>query len=134
MLSGGNARRGSGRARPVAAAMALFLLAGVAAAQTGAWLPRGPLGGNVYCLVADPSRPATLYAGTDQGVYKSEDGGASWRASNAGLAIYRVQTIAIDPASTSTMYAGTITPDGVESVGIFKSTDGGATWTDDNLG
>ena len=108
---------------------AIFLLAGTAAGQTGAWLFRGPLGGSVYCLAADPSNPVTLYAGTEHGVYKSVDGGASWQASNTGLEIYRVQTIAIDPVTPTTLFAGTITPDGVESVGIFRSTDAGATWT-----
>ena len=116
------------------AGLAVLAVARIAAGQTETWISRGPLGGSVYCLVADPSRPATLYAGTDQGVYKSDDGGASWKAANAGISLYRVQTIAIDPASPNTLYAGTITPDGVESVGIFKSTDGGATWTDDNIG
>jgi photosystem II stability/assembly factor-like uncharacterized protein len=116
------------------AAIAALLVAGRAAAQSGTWLSRGPKGGTVYCLVADPSRPATLYAGTDFGVYKSDDGGTTWRASNAGLSLYRVQTIAIDPTSTSTLFAGTVTPDGVESVGIFKSTDSGANWTDANEG
>jgi photosystem II stability/assembly factor-like uncharacterized protein len=109
--------------------IAFFLSAGAATGQTGTWLFRGPQGGSVYCLAADPSNPATLYAGTEHGVYKSDDGGASWRASNAGVEIYRVQTIAIDPVTPTTLFAGTITPDGVESVGIFKSTDAGATWT-----
>ena len=105
-----------------------------AAGQTGTWVNRGPDGGTIYCLTADSTRPGTLYAGTDNGVYKSDDGGATWRASNAGLAVYRVQTIAIDPTSSSTLLAGTITPDGVPSVGIFKSTDAGATWTQANIG
>jgi photosystem II stability/assembly factor-like uncharacterized protein len=116
------------------AALGLVFSAAAVRAQGSVWLPRGPVGGNVYCLVPDPTRPATLYAGTDEGVHKSTDGGATWQASNAGIAFYRVQTIAVDPTNPSTLYAGTITPDGVESVGIFKSTDGGATWTDSNIG
>ena len=111
-----------------------FLVASWASGQTGAWAFRGPEGGTIYCLTADPTRPGTLYAGTDSGVYKTEDGGATWRASNTGLEVYRVQTIAVDPTSPSTLVAGTITPDGVQSVGIFKSTDAGATWTQSNVG
>ncbi len=118
----------------MAAAGILAALTRTAAGQTGIWTSGGPLGGNVYCLAADPSRPATLYAGTDQGVYKSDDGGTTWRASNSGISSYRVQTIAVDPAAPTTLYVGTITPAGVESVGIFKSTDSGATWADDNVG
>ena len=127
-------RKPTGWARSLAVPGILLALARPAAGQTGLWTSGGPLGGSVYCLVADPSRPATLYAGTDQGVYKSDDGGTTWRPSNSGLSLYRVQTIAIDPVSPTTLFAGTITPNGVESVGIFKSADGGATWTDDNVG
>jgi len=117
-----------------AAALALLAAANAAAGQSGVWTTRGPVGGNVYCLAQDPSRSSTLYAGTARGVYKTEDGGASWRPSGVGMPAMRVQTIAIDPTAPSTLYAGTITPDGVNSVGIFKSTDGAATWTDINQG
>lgn len=111
-----------------------LLAASFASGEGAGWSTRGPAGGNVYCLVADPTRPATLYAGTDVGVYKSDDGGASWRAATNGIPLNRVQTIAIDPTSPATLYAGTLTPDGVASVGIFKSTDAGASWTAINEG
>src|SRR6185295_3393452 len=118
----------------LAALLGFLAAAPDAAGQSGTWTTRGPVGGSVYCLVPDPSRPATIYAGTAQGVFKSDDGGASWRAANSGMPAERVQTIAIDPTATETLYAGTLTPNGVESVGIFKSTDGGASWTAVNEG
>jgi photosystem II stability/assembly factor-like uncharacterized protein len=102
--------------------------------QDGTWTTHGPFGGSVYCLASDPSNAATLYAGTDRGVYRSDDAGVSWRAANAGLPAFRVETIAIDPASPSTLYAGTLTPNGVQSVGIFKSTDGAESWAAINDG
>ena len=79
---------------------AFGLLAGArsASGQEAAWTTNGPLGGSVYCLVPDPSHPSTLYAGTAEGVFRSDDGGASWRAASAGLPSARVQTIAIDPS------------------------------------
>jgi len=117
-----------------AAALGLLAAARLASGQEGAWTTNGPFGGSVYCLVPDPTHPATLYAGTDRGVYRSDDAGVSWRAANAGLPDFRVQTIAVDPTTPSTLYAGTLTPNGVESVGIFKSTDGGGSWTDINIG
>ena len=41
---------------------------------------------NVQSLAIDPSAPATLYAGTSSGgVYKTENSGATWSASNTGL-------------------------------------------------
>ena len=112
----------------------LAVLPPMAAAQTGAWAGNGPQGGKIYCVAADPARPAILYSGTARGVFKSEDAGASWRAIGQGLPSVRVQTIVIDPAATNVLYAGTITPSGVASVGIFKSTDGGETWNAINDG
>ena len=119
---------------PWVPAMLIFLAAGVSVAQPGPWIARGPSGGSVYCLTPDPATPATLYAGTAHGVYKSLDGGETWTLSSAGLPDERVQTIAIDPTDSQTLYLGTITPNGVQSAGIFKSTDGAATWTPVNVG
>ncbi len=40
----------------------------------------------IAALAIDPSTATTLYAGTfDRGVFKSTDGGGSWRAVNNGL-------------------------------------------------
>src|SRR6185295_12013763 len=124
------------RRPPRAFLAAALILAGGAAlrAQTGAWFVAGPPGGNVRCIVSDPSDPSVLYVGTDEGVSRSEDGGATWAPAGSGLPAERVQTIAIDPAAPQTLYAGTLTPDGVPSVGIFRSRDGGASWTAINAG
>jgi hypothetical protein len=72
---------------------------------------------SIYPLVIDPLTPSTLYAGTDAaGVYKSMDGGDSWTAMNNGLPTYTtdgitytesIYTLAIDPLTPSTLYAGT---------------------------
>jgi photosystem II stability/assembly factor-like uncharacterized protein len=47
--------------------------------------------------------------------------GAEWKAINTGLTNMNIRSLAIDPANSLTVYAGT-------SNGVFKSTDGGATW------
>jgi hypothetical protein len=125
--------------RPAAGGLALsaavvFLSSGAASAQTSVWVTHGPVGGNIHCLVADPSNPSRLYAGTDRGVFRTEDAGASWSFSGAGMPQAQVQTIAIDSTAGGTLYAGTVTPTGVASLGIFKSVDGGATWTAINAG
>ena len=41
--------------------------------------------GDVQALTADPRHPGTLYAGTTVAVYKTVDGGRSWRPFNQGL-------------------------------------------------
>jgi photosystem II stability/assembly factor-like uncharacterized protein len=59
-------------------------------------------------------------------VFKSVDGGASWRAVNAGLrgSLFHlwVRVLAIDPATPTMLYAGT-------ADGAFRSANGGASWT-----
>jgi photosystem II stability/assembly factor-like uncharacterized protein len=74
---------------------------------------------SITALVVDASTGSTLYATTSSGgVFRSSDGGATWRALG-GLAW--VNVVALDPSSASTVYAGA-------STGIFKSTDGGDHW------
>ena len=63
---------------------------------------------NVIALAIDPVTPATLYAGTYVGgVFKSTNGGATWRTADAGLASTTVSALAIDSATPATVYAGT---------------------------
>jgi photosystem II stability/assembly factor-like uncharacterized protein len=99
---------------------------GASWAITSAGLPTN----NVLALAIDPTRPSTLYAGTDVGVFKSTDGGQSWAAANGGLdgaPQIVVSALAIDPASPTTVYAST-------SGGVFKTTNGAASWTSINAG
>ena len=51
-------------------------------------------------------------------IYKSTDGGANWFALNTGLPNIRVDALAIDPSTPTTLYVGT-------DSGVYKSTDGG---------
>jgi photosystem II stability/assembly factor-like uncharacterized protein len=60
-------------------------------------------------------------------VFKSTDGGGHWSAVNTGLTITDVVALAIDPATPTTLYAGTFG-------GVFKSTDGGTNWSAVNTG
>lgn len=63
-----------------------------------------------------------IYAATSHGVFKTTDGGASWTASNTGLAGVSVFSLAIDPKTPTTVYAGTF------GNRVFKSTDAGQHW------
>ena len=92
----------------------------------GRWNPgTGLPNSSVNVVAIDPLNPSTLYAGLGgrstkaRGVFKSTDGGNTWRSS--GLAGWNIQAIAIDPKQSSTVYAGP-----------HKSTDGGATWNQMN--
>lgn len=77
-------------------------------------------------IVLLPGRPDTLYVGTDGfGVFKSVDGGKSFRAVNAGLegpTSLKVFGLAADPTAGRRLYAAS------HSIGLFRSEDGGETW------
>ncbi len=96
-------------------------------------LPNGPVLFGATSVIVDPVTTTTLYAagngvgGGICGVYKSIDGAGSWAAANSGLSGQFVFALAIDPATSSTVYAGTYS-------GVFKSTDGAATWNAVNTG
>ena len=71
--------------------------------------------------------PATGRAALNAWTAIGPRAGASWTAVNSGLIDTDVLALAIDPATPSTLYAGT---DG----GVFKSTNAGASWTAINSG
>src|SRR5258705_372907 len=72
-------------------------------------------------------------AGVDGGVWKTTNGGASWRAVSDALPNIAVGSLAMDPTNRNVIYAGTgeafAGGMGVTGGGIFKTTDAGITWT-----
>jgi photosystem II stability/assembly factor-like uncharacterized protein len=79
----------------------------------------------VRMLRADARSPEIVYAGTDFGLYRSDDGGATWRLLENPMKGSVVWSMGIDPVDPSVMFAGTGTP---STPGIFRSTDGGRSW------
>lgn len=81
----------------------------------------------------DPSNSSTIYVGgNNEGMSKSTDGGRSWTSINIGLPVQLsyIGALAIDPVSTSVLYAGATAVGG----GVYKSSDGGQTWSAINSG
>jgi len=77
----------------------------------------------VAALAIDASGPQTVYAGRD-GLFKTDDGGATWR----NLPITNsVTSIATDPKRPGVVYVGAF--NNLSNGAIRKSTDGGSTWT-----
>jgi photosystem II stability/assembly factor-like uncharacterized protein len=71
-------------------------------------------------MAIDPMNPSILYASDWYGgVYKSVDGGSTWRSASADLIREYVSVLAA--IDSTTLYAGTYS-------GIFKSVDAGSTW------
>ncbi len=97
--------------------------------------------GSIGALAVAPSSPNVIYAGTGEsdirtdlasgnGVYKSTDGGATWK--NVGLANTRqISRVIVDPQNTDVVYVAALghayTPN--PDRGVYKSSDGGTTWT-----
>jgi len=78
----------------------------------------------LHSIAQAESNPDVLIAGTFTGMFRSDDAGDTWKQlpteSTPGL--LHVESLAIDPRTTSTIYAGTwYLP--------YKSVDGGKSWT-----
>jgi len=73
---------------------------------------------------------STLYAGENEAVLKSIDGGLSWETSSR-LPGYYVSALAIDPTNSDVVFITQAVagfPSGPDTDKIFKSTDGGGQW------
>jgi photosystem II stability/assembly factor-like uncharacterized protein len=82
----------------------------------------------VATMLVDPRRSQTLFAGSwtrdpslgaGGGVFRSDDGGLTWRAS--GLAGQAVRALVQAPSNPDVLVAGTL-------AGVFASHDSGASW------
>lgn len=95
---------------------------------------------SIGCLKMDPNNEHTIWVGSGEnnnqrsvgygdGIYKSEDGGKSWK--NMGLKnSEHIGMIAIDPTNSNVVYVAAYGPlwSAGGDRGIYKTTDGGATW------
>jgi len=90
--------------------------------MSGEWKPLSPLKATALALLPHPKDPLTLYAGTaGQGIWKTEDGGSSWRNVSKGSGIRHVYALAVNPLNPQEIFAGA-------KEGLFASKDGGETW------
>jgi photosystem II stability/assembly factor-like uncharacterized protein len=103
---------------PVVAILALSALP--AAAAVGAWSPLGPEGGPALSLAVDPDDPSIVYAGSEAGILKSTDAGATWDLASRGL-LLQAASIGQDTVAMGRLYALTET-------GIFRSSDDAQSW------
>jgi photosystem II stability/assembly factor-like uncharacterized protein len=96
--------------------------------QGGSW-KRTKFDGIVYAQ--DPNDPQVLYLDAESGLSRSDDGGETFVSIQAGIS-KRVESVAVDPFDSRTIYAGVdagcmtmCLPPG----GVYKSVDKGAHWT-----
>src|SRR5215472_11165581 len=114
---------GSGKMAVPVAFLALAISG--TASEVNVWKSIGPEGGRVSALAADPRNPATLYAATGAGIFKTTDGGANWTMLNLSQpGPLAVDFVAIDSAGI--LYAEAPGMYGHNS--YYQSTDGGVSW------
>ncbi len=109
-------------------ALSLLCITFAAPAVAEDWVSLGPFGTLVWDVAEDPTTPGRFYVATESGgVYRTDDGGASWaRFSNglalqSGLAGYQpVYSVTVD-AVDGRVYA-------VAGVGLFSSDNAGVSW------
>lgn len=88
----------------------------------------------ISALIGQFGTGNTIYAGTGamfletngDGVFRSTDNGASWEPMNSGLSSPFILSMLLDPASTNTIYAGSM------GGGIYKATVGTGVETIEN--
>lgn len=97
------------------------------------WSQRGPRhnldnleGPQVNQIVTDPTAPHIVYAATNQGVYRSSNGGNFWEPRNGGLGGFGdlvVSSLVIHPNDPEILFIGTW------GHGVLRSNDSGQNWT-----
>ena len=92
-------------------------------AYSNTGLTRGSAPLPIYALAIDPRIPQRLYAGTANGLYRSNDWGSDWTPGGAGIGTRTVLSLAINPMDANYVYAGTARG------GVFQTVDGGDNWT-----
>ena len=92
-----------------------------AVAGENTWTVTAGLTSRVNVVASHPTDPNVLYAGAEDGFYRSADGGQSW-VNTAGLVMGKyILSIAVDPQDGEKIYAGS-------SSGLYITSNGGAEW------
>lgn len=94
----------------------------VQAQSAPTWQQLGLPGAQIYDLASDPNDAHIVLTGSrSQGVFRSQDGGATWQPFNEGLPNLFIQAIVIDTEGTA--YVGTY------GSGVYRVSAGQSTWT-----
>ncbi|MEJ2202627.1 MAG: glycosyl hydrolase [Gemmatimonadota bacterium] len=98
------------------------------------WRHVGPEGNRAIAVAGVPGDPLVALVGAASGgVWRTEDGGASWRPTFDDQPAQSIGSLAIAPTAPNQVWAGTgetfiIRPALAMGNGIYKSLDGGESW------
>jgi photosystem II stability/assembly factor-like uncharacterized protein len=92
-------------------------------------------GGRIRAIAIHPTNPGIVYAGAASGgVWRTNNGGASWTPLTDRACSLNIGSIAIDPVDPAIVYVGTGEPTQSNGCGLLRSFDGGLSWTEINGG
>jgi photosystem II stability/assembly factor-like uncharacterized protein len=94
----------------------------------------GPVGNRVSAVMGEPGNANVYYVGAASGgVFKSEDGGHSWRPIFDDQEAQSIGALAVAPSDANVVWVGTgeafIRSNVSIGNGVYRSTDGGESWT-----
>ena len=113
--------------RDIAAVGLLVAAAGVLRADANTWTGGRPVEtaeGAPAVVAADPGSPDVVYGAFGPALYRSSDGGRTWRHLRSFYT--EVRAVLVHPALPSTLY--------VAAEDVYKSTDAGQTWSATSVG
>ena len=76
----------------------------------------------IRSFAVSPHRPHELLAGSEAGLYRSEDNGANWDLVESPAAGKQIWSVAYHPGNPDVLFVGAKPP------GVFRSSDRGKTW------
>ena len=76
----------------------------------------------IRALAVSPHNPNQLYAGSEAGLYRSDDRGASWNYIESPMYGKQIWSVAVSPDDPNEVWAGTKPP------AVYRTKDGGQTW------
>ena len=99
--------------------------------RQGRRVPRAAKGGDwkhvlgtveTYTVFVHPNNPETVFAGTNDGVWRSTDRGATFRRTGFPDAKKQVWSFMVDCRDPKRMFAG------ASPIDVYRSDDGGTSW------
>jgi photosystem II stability/assembly factor-like uncharacterized protein len=78
---------------------------------------------HVFAILTDPRRSGSITVATDDGLWRSDAAGETWRRLDAPKPEHAIWSLARHPSDLDTIFAG------YEPCAIYRSTDDGMTWS-----